>query len=56
MSRFIFKFKKGDTFDPKPPKHKLGGFRVFWVDTEPKYKPKYSVTTDWSRYIKESIG
>lgn len=49
------KLKKGDKINlSNPPKVKLGDYKIVWVDTEPKYKPKYSVTNDYSEYIKEN--
>lgn len=56
MSGYKIELKKGDKFSLKPPpRHKFGDYIIVWEPTEPSYKPKYSVTTDWSKYIKESM-
>lgn len=56
MSGYKIELKKGDKFSLKhTPRHKFGDYIIVWEPTEPSYKPKYSVTTDWSKYIKESM-
>lgn len=60
MSGYKIELKKGEKFSLKPPPRH---YRIVWEPAEPdytlnhlpKHKPKYSVTTDWSKYIKESM-
>ena len=54
VSGHKIELKKGDTFSLKhPSRHKLGDYKIVWEPAEHD-TPKDSVTTDWSKYIKEN--
>lgn len=56
MSGLKIELKKGDRISLEPPsRHKLGDYIIVWEDAEPRYNPKYSVTTDWSKYIRGKV-
>lgn len=54
MSGLKIELKKGDKiYLNNPPKVKLGDYKIVWEPAE-QDTPKDSVTTDWSKYIKEN--
>ncbi len=54
MSGLKIELKKGDIFNPKPPRIKPEDARVVWVTTEPGYKTKYSIAPITEIYSKDT--